>query len=120
MKTTNLILIVSALVLGACAKAPPPQTNVISIPIQLVNYTHVESNTPDEPSTRALVKINAADPADESLETVTEYTKELHGYAKEVTGMLVISEAENKVLRGKLDSIRNYIIISQPRIQPVQ
>ena len=121
MKTTNLLLIVSALVLGACAKAPPPQTNVISIPIQLVNIRNTQvGDLPAEPSTSAIVKINAADPADESLETVTDYTKELHAYAKEVTGMLVVSEVENKLMRDKLAKIKNYLILSTPRIQPTQ
>jgi len=123
MKTTNLILIISALVLGGCVGKypPPPQNNVISIPVTLVNVENTEVGViPDEPSTKALVKISKSDPADEALETTLEYTKELHDYAKYVTKQLIISNAENELMRDKLKKIKNYIILSQPRVQPVQ
>jgi len=117
-----LITLAAVLLLTGCVgkMPPPPQNNVISIPVTLVNVENTEVGVlPDEPSTKALIKINAKDPADEALETTIEYTKELHDYAKEVTKQLIISEAENAVMRDKLKKIKNYIVLSQPRIQPV-
>ena len=109
----KLILILSVVALGACAKnAPPPE--VITIPVQLVNIENTQVIAVDNtPSTVELIRIKSSDPADEALATVLKYTVDLKEHDDEVTTQLGVSTSENDVMRNKLNQIKKYILLQQ-------
>ena len=109
----KVIIAVSLLALGACAKnAPPPE--IITIPVQLVNIENTQVMVVGEkPSTKKLVSIRSTDRADQAMAVVLDYTKELKTYAADVTAQLEISEEENVEMRAKLKKIKQYILLQQ-------
>ena len=118
----TISLIIGSLLVVGCAKPPPPPVEQRPIiPIQLVN---LQKQTivvmPGKPSEKNLVSIRKNDRADKALETVLDYTVDLKEYATAVTEIATECRAELVDRDARLTKIKQFIILNQPSVQPVQ
>ena len=118
----TIYLIIGSLLVVGCAKPPPPPVEQRPIiPISLIN---IEKKTivvmPGKPSEKNLVSIRKNDRADKALETVLDYTVDLKEYATAVTEIATECRAELVDRDARLTKIKQFIILNQPSVQPVQ
>ena len=118
MNVKLLITAIAVLSVTACAKAVPPQAQAPQIPIILVNVEKsIIAVVPERPSTTGLIHIRSDDPADVALSETTAYTEKLQTYATEVTEIATECKLELDDRDARLNKIKQYILLSQPRIQ---
>jgi len=120
----TISLIIGSLLVVGCAKPPPPPVEQHPIiPIQLLNApktTIINVVMPESPSTKTLARISKNDRADRALEATLDYTVDLKEYATAVTQLATECRAELVDRDARLTKIKQFIILNQPSVQPVQ
>ena len=119
MRTINIISILSVsalLILGGCAKPPPPQPLIIPIP--LVNYNPVIVVAPDRPDATAVEAIKADDSPESALDTLINYLASVGLYTIELENVNNELGNQNATFRANQRKIKQVIILNQGLQQP--
>ena len=107
-----LIIAISLLALGACAKQPPPPP--VIIPLGLVNYNPQVVIAPDRPDSTKVKAIEADDTPESALDTLLEFMAEVGMYVVKIEDQNRELHNQNATFKANQTKIKQVLMMSSP------